>query len=137
LTPPFSQFEDKPRPPLPTPYDAFTPCDVLASIVHDFAADGTSASRGGPVRIDQAHAWTVDGKTLLAVVYYVGADADESFICGGCRVTPHVAVVERKGSGLSLVADGPDPSGMGQEKNDDVDTAIRFRPARAPRTTSC
>jgi hypothetical protein len=104
-----------PGPVLPAPYGGFTACDVLGAIFPDFdPATGKSTSDDQPVRVDGAETWVVGGRTLLAVTYYVGADADSTFICGGCRVTPHVAIVERGGSGrgsdrLALVANGPDP----------------------------
>jgi hypothetical protein len=102
-----------PGPLLPSPYDAFTACDVLGAIFPDFdRATGKSTSTDQSLRVDQARTWAVGDRPLLAVTYYVGADADSTFICGGCRVTPHVAIVERASGGsnrLTLVANGPDP----------------------------
>jgi hypothetical protein len=61
------------------------------------------------VRIDKIHAWKLGDRTVLALLYYAGADAEEDFICGQCHVAPLVAIVERSGDGLALVAKGPDP----------------------------
>jgi hypothetical protein len=106
---PFS-FSDEVALALPAPFDAFTPCDVLEAVFADYdRALETSAAAGGKVRIDEARRWDVSGRTLLAVVYYLGADAEAEFVCGQCRVAAHVAVVEQRGAALALVAKGTDP----------------------------
>jgi hypothetical protein len=95
---------------LPAPFDALTPCDVLAAVYPDYdGAVETSAAAGGKVRIDQARRWDVPGRPLLAVLYYLGDDAEAEFVCGQCRVAAHVAVVEQRGAALALVAKGADP----------------------------
>jgi hypothetical protein len=95
---------------LAAPFDAFTPCAVLAAVFADYDADsGSSVAAGGKVGIDRAQRWDTAGRALLAFVYYTGADAEGSSAAGGARVAARVAVVERQGEALTLVARGQDP----------------------------
>ena len=95
---------------LSPPFDALTPCDALAAVFadHDRAAESSRAA-GGKVRIDHAQRWDTAGRTLLALVYYAGGDAEVELVAGQVRVAAHLAVVERQGAALALVARGKDP----------------------------
>jgi hypothetical protein len=107
---PFTGGDAAPGPSLPAPFSAFTPCDALRALFPDYDAEkGASPSLGASVRLDAAHAWVAGDRSVLALVYYTGADADADFVCGSCYVDAHVAVVERSGDELVLVVKGPDP----------------------------
>ncbi len=96
---------------LPTPFEAFTPCEVLRAIHPDYDAATGKSSSAGTVRIDQARLWPVRGRNLLAVLLYRGSEAESEFVCGMCRVAAHVAVVEKRGASLTAVGKPPDPWG--------------------------
>lgn len=101
----------------PEPFLAFTLCDVAGAIFPDFQpSNERSVAAGGTVRIDRAHRWDTSDRILLVVTYYVGEDAEVGTICGGCRVDPKIAVLERIGNTISIVArasvPGWDPYGM-------------------------
>lgn len=97
-------FSEKEPLVLPEPFAAFDACDVLGAITADYdRATEKSASLGGTVRIDGVRRWDTRGRSLLAVTFYQGQDAEAEFICGQCRVWPGIAVVERRGPRLALV----------------------------------
>ncbi len=97
-------FDDK-TVALPAPYDAFTPCQALAAIFPDYdGKNESSATAGGPVRIYSVRRWDTTGRTLLGVVYYVGEDVGESFVCGQCQVNANLVALEREGDRLRVAA---------------------------------
>lgn len=115
----------------PEPFAAFTPCDVIAAMFPDFEpAHERSSSAGGTVRLDRARRWDSAGRVLLAVTYYVGEDADTENLCGGCRVNPQLAIFERNGTAVSLVArttiPGWDPYGLFNGQADFDSGSFRF-----------
>jgi hypothetical protein len=87
---------------LPAPFDTFEPCDVRSRILEQ---DHTT---GGNVRIDRVHRWDIGGRTLLAALYYRGEDAEGKLLCDTCRVTAHLAILERRGASLALAATAHD-----------------------------
>lgn len=102
---------------LPHSFAEFTLCDVLVAIFPDFDTSvERSAAAGGTVRVDRVRQWVTSARTLLVVAHYIGEDADAEFVCGGCRVNPRLAVLERSGTALTLVARGTvpgwDPDGL-------------------------
>jgi hypothetical protein len=97
-------FDDKTLA-MPAPYDAFTPCQALAAIFPDYDREkGSSAAAGGPVRIYSVRRWDTAGRTLLGVVYYVGEDVTESFVCGQCQVSAKLAALEVESDRLRVAA---------------------------------
>ena len=97
---PFSD-SDKPLV-LPPPFDVFEPCDARSTILeHDHEAAGN-------LHIDRVHRWDTGGRTLLAALYYRAEDAEGKLLCETCRVAAHLAVLERRGASLVLVAGAHD-----------------------------
>lgn len=116
----------------PAPFAAFTLCDVLGAIFPDFQrSNERSVAAGGTVRIDRASRWDTSGRSFLAVTYYVGEDAEIGMICGGCRVDPKIAVLERRGNAISLVARGSvpgwDPFGLFNGRAEFAPTPFAFQ----------
>jgi hypothetical protein len=105
---------------VPSPYDTFTPCDLLRAIHSDYdPKTGQSAAAGGTQAIDVTTTWSVSGRTLLAVLYYSGPDAEMDMVYGQVRVAVHVAVLEKQDGKLVLVGKPKDPW-RPEEKPDEI-----------------
>ncbi len=100
---------------LPPPFDHFTACTVLKAIFPDYEpTTEKAASSVGTVRIDAVRRWDFRGRSLLAVLFYRGADAEAEFV-GGDFVAAYLAVVESTGVNLTRVAGPIEPWRPGED----------------------
>lgn len=96
---------------LPRAFASFTASDVLDRIFDDYDADtGRVASihnlEGKPalVEINKAALWKVQGQDRLVVLVDIESDDTFTGLCGNCFANNFLAVLEKKGTALSLMA---------------------------------
>ena len=107
-------------PELVTPPPSFgrTACEALRAVVPDYEADTESSPTVGAVRAGQGFAVEVAGRSVWALPYYVGKDAEESFLCGCCEAKANLALVAVASGAVEVVAKAAAPiphAGLGTE----------------------
>ena len=110
----------------PSPFERFTTCDVVEAIFPDFDRTTQRSTAVGPVRVEALRRWDAGGRSLLAAIYYTGEQAEMPFLCGSCRVTPHLGVVERNGNSLVLVGKPAQPWHPAEEDEAVFDGQAQF-----------
>ena len=81
-----------------------TACEALEALVPDYDAATESSKKDGTVRADEGFSVEVAGRSVWALPYYVGKEAEELFLCGCCEAHAKLALFEVVDGKVAVVA---------------------------------